>query len=133
MRVSNLSNLRITQTLLLPASSGGKAERKYLPQNLNRTYSSTQKTILEWAGDPDTPSLPAGHVTATRRATRLGHMQLAEPIPTGPKSKIASFLPTTTMQGQLSRTEAQSITSTQSLASVQTLLKAGLGCITFMR
>ncbi|KAF9027024.1 hypothetical protein BDZ89DRAFT_1134452 [Hymenopellis radicata] len=37
------------------------------------------------------------------------------------------------MQNQLNRTEVQAITSAQSLASVQTLLKAGLGCIAFMR
>ncbi|KAK0196564.1 HORMA domain-containing protein [Armillaria mellea] len=37
------------------------------------------------------------------------------------------------MQNQLNKTETQAISSAQSLASVQTLLKAGLGCITFMR
>ncbi|TFK42379.1 HORMA domain-containing protein [Crucibulum laeve] len=37
------------------------------------------------------------------------------------------------MQAQKARTEVQSISSTQSLASVHTLLKAGLGCITYLR
>ncbi len=37
------------------------------------------------------------------------------------------------MQNQVNRTDVQAITSAQSLASVQTLLKAGLGCIAFMR
>jgi hypothetical protein len=38
-----------------------------------------------------------------------------------------------TMQAQATRTEVQAVTATQSLAAVQTLLKAGLGCITFLR
>ncbi|KAJ4478474.1 HORMA-domain-containing protein [Lentinula aciculospora] len=37
------------------------------------------------------------------------------------------------MQAQANRTEAKTISSAQSLAAVQTLLRAGLGCITFMR
>ncbi|KAJ3722802.1 HORMA domain-containing protein [Lentinula guzmanii] len=37
------------------------------------------------------------------------------------------------MQVQANRTEAKTISSAQSLAAVQTLLRAGLGCITFMR
>ncbi|KAF8891245.1 HORMA domain-containing protein [Infundibulicybe gibba] len=37
------------------------------------------------------------------------------------------------MQTQRARTENQIITSNQSLAAVQTLLRAGLGCITFLR
>jgi len=37
------------------------------------------------------------------------------------------------MQAQAIRTEVQAISATQSLAVVQTLLKAGLGCITFLR
>lgn len=37
------------------------------------------------------------------------------------------------MQNQRNRTEVQSVTAAQSLAAVQTLLKAGLGCIAFMR
>ncbi|KAK0211239.1 HORMA domain-containing protein [Desarmillaria ectypa] len=43
------------------------------------------------------------------------------------------FSVSSSMQNQLNRTETQAISSVQSLASVQTLLKAGLGCITFMR
>ncbi|KAE9398986.1 DNA-binding protein [Gymnopus androsaceus JB14] len=37
------------------------------------------------------------------------------------------------MQAQANRTETKAISSTQSLAAVQTLIKAGLGCITYMR
>lgn len=37
------------------------------------------------------------------------------------------------MQAQANRTGTKAISSTQSLAAVQTLLRAGLGCITFMR
>ncbi|KAF8637324.1 hypothetical protein AX17_002826 [Amanita inopinata Kibby_2008] len=37
------------------------------------------------------------------------------------------------MQAQSVRTEAQVITSSQSLTAIQTLLRAGLGCITFLR
>ncbi|RDB21131.1 Meiosis-specific protein HOP1 [Hypsizygus marmoreus] len=37
------------------------------------------------------------------------------------------------MQAQSTRTEVKAITSTQSLAAVQTLLRAGLGCITYLR
>lgn len=45
-----------------------------------------------------------------------------------------SFLRLTIMaQQQATRTDVQAVTLTQSLTSVQTLLKAGLGCITYMR
>ncbi|KAJ4466587.1 HORMA domain-containing protein [Lentinula lateritia] len=37
------------------------------------------------------------------------------------------------MQAQANRTEAKTVSSAQSLAAIQTLLRAGLGCITFMR
>lgn len=37
------------------------------------------------------------------------------------------------MQAQQIRTSTQSINQTQSLAAVQTLLRAGLGAITFLR
>ncbi|PFH54173.1 hypothetical protein AMATHDRAFT_135603 [Amanita thiersii Skay4041] len=37
------------------------------------------------------------------------------------------------MQAQDVRTQTQAITSSQSLAAIQTLLRAGLGCITFLR
>ncbi|KAF8623560.1 hypothetical protein AX15_006330 [Amanita polypyramis BW_CC] len=39
----------------------------------------------------------------------------------------------TYMQAQSIRNDTQSITSPQSLAAIQTLLRAGLGCITFLR
>ncbi|GLB34722.1 putative HORMA domain containing protein [Lyophyllum shimeji] len=38
-----------------------------------------------------------------------------------------------TMQAQATRTNVQSITAAQSLAAVQTMLRAGLGCITYLR
>lgn len=37
------------------------------------------------------------------------------------------------MQNQLSRNVTQSVNQTQSLAAVQTLLRAGLGTITYLR
>ena len=37
------------------------------------------------------------------------------------------------MQAQETRTSAQAISQTQSLAAVHTLLRASLGCITFLR
>lgn len=37
------------------------------------------------------------------------------------------------MQAQPTRNETQAITTSQSLAAVQTLLRAGIGCITFLR
>ncbi|KAF8077718.1 HORMA domain-containing protein [Lyophyllum atratum] len=37
------------------------------------------------------------------------------------------------MQAQATRTNVQSITAAQSLAAVQTMLRAGLGCITYLR
>ncbi|KAG6868821.1 hypothetical protein C0993_009703 [Termitomyces sp. T159_Od127] len=37
------------------------------------------------------------------------------------------------MQAQVTRAEVQSITASQSLAAIQTMLRAGLGCITYLR
>ena len=53
-------------------------------------------------------------------------------------SRFISLLPQATsasfaMQAQSTRTEVQAITHSQSLVAVQTLLRAGLGCITFLR
>ncbi|KAH0583612.1 hypothetical protein H2248_009230 [Termitomyces sp. 'cryptogamus'] len=52
-----------------------------------------------------------------------------------PTSLSSCYKRTLTMQAQAqaTRTEVQSITATQSLAAIQTMLRAGLGCITYLR